>query len=47
MFTSCVQTALRMQSHMLKASFATVQLLCQLHVDPVYPVHRQCGVIAR
>jgi len=47
MFTSCVQTVLHLQPHMLKVSFATLQLLYQLCAGPVHPIPQQSGDFKR
>jgi len=38
MFTSCIQTVLHLQPHMLEVSFATLQLLYQLCAGPAHPI---------
>jgi len=43
MFTSCVQTVLHLQPHMLEVSFATLQLLYQLCAGPACPTPQQSG----
>jgi len=44
-FTSCVQSVLHLQPHTLEASFATLQLLCQLCAGQACPIPQQYGVV--
>jgi len=44
MFTSCVQTVLHLQPHMLEVFFATLSQLC---AGPACPIPRQSGDFQR